>query len=466
MYNSLRLPSVTPEVANMENEEMLSNLKALRDALQVSPENVPLRTLYVENLLKLGNVDEAMGELKALVKSHPENSNFRYLLAGIYFQRLETSKAMVLIEDIVASKDASKDILLLYVKILVEERKFGVAASAYRELRAKFPAARDEQVEAKLRDYSGQSVSEESQGLLDEWVPGGAKSEVPVHVEKPKIKFDDVGGMAGVKEQISFKIIRPVQHKELFAAYGKKAGGGILLYGPPGCGKTYMARATAGETGSFFLSVGIHDVLSMWVGGSEHNLHSIFEFARRNPPSVLFFDEADALGASRTDMKAHAGRHTINQFLMEMDGDKYSNEGVMILAATNAPWHLDPAFLRPGRFDRVIFVPPPDVEARAAILKVLMRGKPSEAVDFGDLARKTDGFSGADLAGLVDVAVEDLLREVLRSNKELPLTTKNLSKALKSVKPTTRDWFATARNYAVYSNESGLYDDVAKYLRL
>ncbi len=450
----------------MENEELLSNLNALRDALRVSPDNIPLRSLYVENLLKLGRTDEAMEELKSLVKANPANAGFRFQLARIYFQRLETSKAMVLIEDLATSGNAPTDILILYIRLLVEEKRFDLAASAYRGLRARFPAVRDEDIEARLKGRLGQPAAGKAEALLEEWIPEDKETDAPVHVEKPKVKFDDVGGMARVKEEIAFKIIRPLQHKELFAAYGKKAGGGILLYGPPGCGKTYIARATAGETQSSFMSVGIHDVLSMWVGGSEHNLHSIFEFARRNTPAVLFFDEADALGASRTDMKTHAGRYTINQFLMELDGDKYSNDGVMVLAATNAPWHLDPAFLRPGRFDRIIFVPPPDLEARAAILKVVLRGKPSEAVDYEELARKTEGFSGADLAGLVDVAIEDLLREALRSNTELPLTTRHLARALKSVKPTTRDWFATAKNYAVYSNESGLYDDIAKYLRL
>jgi len=136
------------------------------------------------------------------------------------------------------------------------------------------------------------------------------------------------------------------------------------MYGPPGCGKTYVARATAGEIKAGFLSVGINDVLDMWIGNSERNLHELFESARTHKPCVLFFDEVDALGAARSDMRHHAGRQLINQFLAEMDGVKTSNEGVLILAATNAPWHLDPAFRRPGRFDRILFVPPPDAAAR------------------------------------------------------------------------------------------------------
>src|SRR5690606_2704948 len=147
----------------------------------------------------------------------------------------------------------------------------------------------------------------------------------------------------------------------------KAIGGGILMYGPPGCGKTHLARATAGQVKASFISVGIHDVLEMWIGSSEQRLHTMFEQARRQTPCVRFFDEVDALGASRSDMRQSAGRQLINQFLSELDGVKASNEGVLILAATNAPWHLDPAFRRPGRFDRIIFAPPPDAIARSSI---------------------------------------------------------------------------------------------------
>jgi SpoVK/Ycf46/Vps4 family AAA+-type ATPase len=262
------------------------------------------------------------------------------------------------------------------------------------------------------------------------------------------------------------KIIHPLTHPDLYRAYGKKIGGGILLYGPPGCGKTYLARATAGEIHAGFLAVGLNDVLDMWIGNSERNLHAIFENARDHCPCVLFFDEVDALGAARTDMRHSASRHLINQFLSELDGVKTTNEGVLILAATNAPWHLDSAFRRPGRFDRILFVPPPDPAARAAILRLHLRAKPVEDIDYDVLARKTDGFSGADLKAIVDVAVEAKLREALRAGHRQPLATRDLLAALASLRPTTREWFATARNYALYSNQGGIYDDILKFLKL
>ena len=212
--------------------------------------------------------------------------------------------------------------------------------------------------------------------------------------------------------------------------------------------------------------MGINDVLDMWIGNSERNLHSLFERARENKPCVLFFDEVDALGASRSDMRQHAGRQLINQFLAEMDGVKSSNDGVLILAATNAPWHLDSAFRRPGRFDRVLFVPPPDAAARAGILRLQCKGKPLAEIDFDALGKKAENFSGADLKAVVDVAIERKLQEALKAGAAKPLTTKDFTAAIGTLKPTTKEWFATARNYALYSNQGGIYDDILQFLKL
>jgi SpoVK/Ycf46/Vps4 family AAA+-type ATPase len=188
--------------------------------------------------------------------------------------------------------------------------------------------------------------------------------------------------------------------------------------------------------------------------------------ARDSQPCVLFFDEVDALAASRSDFRTSAGRQVINQFLAELDGVQYSNSGVLILSATNAPWHIDQAFRRPGRFDRMIFVPPPDGRARTAILRLACRGKPQTDLEFDQIAAKTDTFSGADLVAIVDAAVDEKLRRSIKTGRPEPLTTKDLLAAAKQIRPSTRDWFATARNYVLYANDSGFYDAVRAYLKL
>jgi len=204
----------------------------------------------------------------------------------------------------------------------------------------------------------------------------------------------------------------------------------------------------------------------MWVGNSEKNLHDIFEQARLNTPCVLFFDEVDAMGASRNDMRKTNSRFLINQFLDELDGVKYSNEGILILGATNSPWFLDTAFRRPGRFDRIIFVSPPDAEAREEILKLLLAEKPVQDIDVKAIAKLTDGYSGADLQALVDLAIESKLGESLKLGKVLPIGQSEMKNAISKHRATTKEWFTTAKNYALYSNEGGLYDDILTYLKI
>ncbi len=237
------------------------------------------------------------------------------------------------------------------------------------------------------------------------------------------------------------------------------------MYGPPGCGKTLIARATAGECGSAFLAVEISDVLDMYVGQSEQKLKVLFDRARSQAPSVLFFDEVEALGGRRQHQHGPAVANLVSQFLSEMDGFAQNNEGVLILAATNVPWAVDPAFRRPGRFDRVLFVPPPDRVAREAILAIHVKDRPAARdVDLRALADKTSGWSGADLENIVETAADEAIAESLETGAEVPIRQEHLLQAMRDLRPTTSEWLATARNYARYANESGQYDEVLEFL--
>jgi AAA+ superfamily predicted ATPase len=279
----------------------------------------------------------------------------------------------------------------------------------------------------------------------------------------PKITFQDVGGMEEVKERIRMNIIYPFKNPQVFERYKRGPGGGILLYGPPGCGKTYTARATAGECEAHFIAIGITDVLSRWLGESERRLHDLFVQARRLKPTVLFIDEVDALGLERTDAQRSSLATITNQLLEELDGVRHSNESVMVLAATNAPWNVDVALRRPGRFDRVIFIPPPDETARAAIFEVHLRELPAEPMDFGRLARAARSFSGADIRAAIRNASDAAIHEEMRSGKLGRITEAALLKTVRSMRPTTLEWLETARSYASYANVAGQYDDLVQY---
>ena len=203
----------------------------------------------------------------------------------------------------------------------------------------------------------------------------------------------------------------------------------------------------------------------MWIGQSEKNLNKYFELARENTPCVIFLDEVDALGAKRSDMRQSAGKNVINQFLSELDGIESNNEGILVIGATNVPWHLDPAFRRPGRFDRIIFVPPPDESSKEAILKLKLEGKPQKDIDFKKIAKKTKDYSGADINAIIDIAVENILEKALETGDPKPITTADLLDAIKKHRASTTEWFTTAKNYAMFANKSGLYDDILKYLK-
>ncbi len=449
-------------------------LNALREAMRLAPHSIELAEHYGKTLLTLLRYDEAQQHFKELLSRHPDSKSIKTLLADAYYRGDKNSHALAIVETLIGRSNAYAPALVLHARLMYRAGEVSTAVASYRQATEIDEQVADAQLESLLgiQRWDGEPSADAEDN--DEVVDGrvrhsstGDDAPPPASkVERPKLKFSDVGGMESVKQQIEVKIIHPLNHADLYAAYGKKVGGGILMYGPPGCGKTHLARATAGEVEAKFMSIGINDVLDMWIGNSERNLHSLFEEARQNRPCVLFFDEVDALGASRSDMRHSAGRHLVNQFLSELDGVEANNEGVLILGASNAPWHVDGAFRRPGRFDQIIFVPPPDEPARLEIIKLLLAGKPAQAVDAAAVAKKTREYSGADLQAVVDRAVEAKLQEAVKSGKISPLVTKDLLAAAKSVKPSTREWFATARNHAVYANEGGTYDEILEYLKL
>lgn len=284
--------------------------------------------------------------------------------------------------------------------------------------------------------------------------------------EKYKLSFSDVGGLLELKKQANIKIIQPFKNPELFKRFKKSAGGGILLYGAPGCGKSYFARAIAGECGAAFYNVGIEDILDMYVGESEKNIKALFDTVRENRPCVVFIDEIDALGRKRELLKNSSLTTTINAFLAQMDGVESDNENILIIGATNAPWDVDSAFKRTGRFDRTFFIPPPDEEARAEIFELYLKDLPIEILNYKALAKLTDGFSGADIKGVVDRVGENIIEQILESGEEISISQEDLLDVLDLTKATTIEWFGMAKNVVEYANASGVYDELENYMNM
>ncbi|MER2996872.1 ATP-binding protein [Pontibacter populi] len=430
-----------------------NTIDSLREALKHSPDNVPLRLLLAENLLALNELQEAEDEFTTLLR-YTNELKARIGLAKVFFRKGNFSACNVILEEIVEQGTQDVEILTLHAKALLNENAVSRAVEVYQMALEINPGLSDEELDSQLRITSIYEEEKSSEALDGRFL------------QKPDVTFADVGGMEAVKKEIELKIIKPLLHADLYKAYGKKVGGGILLYGPPGCGKTFIAKATAGEVNAKFINVSLNDILDMWIGGSERNLHEIFELARHNTPCVLFIDEIDALGASRSDMKQSSGRHLINQFLQELDGIDNNNDGVLILGATNTPWNLDPAFRRPGRFDRIVFVHPPDDASREAILRLKLSNKPIGNIDYAQVAKRIENFSGADIDAIIDIAIELKLESSFADGIPKPIETKDLLEAVKRHKPSTQEWFTTAKNYAMFANASGLYDDILTYLKI
>lgn len=439
---------------------MKSDLMA---ALEQSPDNLDLRLVILRLLHSEQDFQSAADLIAPVDISNVTNPDDRRIVAECQYR---TGRAPAALESIANAEDPASLILKSRVLLALDRRE--EARAAYSEAIGKSPALEDQALRLQL-ESNVRAFSKEGKPTLTVYSNDDTDDSEVLRLLKPaqeKVIFTDVGGLDAVKKTIHRKIILPFQKPSLFQRFRKRAGGGILLYGPPGCGKTLLARATAGEVDAAFYSVAIADVLDMYIGESERKLHAIFEKARQDAPAVLFFDEIEALGGKRQYTRESTSSKLVSQFLSEMDGFARDNHGVLILGATNVPWAVDSAFRRPGRFDRIVFIPPPDEPARLAILQLLLADRPiAPDVDARFIAARTSGFSGADLRELVETAVDEAIEESIDSGQEQAVTQRHFRAALAERKPTTIEWLTTARNYARYSNESGQYNEVLEFLK-
>src|SRR5215469_8543903 len=413
-------------------------IASLRNAVNALPDDLALRMHLARLLLTAGQPDEAITHLGAVLQADPGNSDALSLLATRHTQASAAAEAAP---------------------------AAGARPAATGHAVPSVPAQPDEfdwaEAEAELSDVlppmfvTPDGVSADSQN----------QQANAFNAERPGLLLADVAGMAEVKARLEAAFLAPMRNPELRKLYGKSLRGGLLLYGPPGCGKTFIARAVAGELGAKFMAVSFADVVDMYIGSSERNIREIFTTARENAPCVIFLDEVDAIGQKRSQLRSTPMRSVVNQLLLELDDVTGGNDGVFVLAATNHPWDVDSALRRPGRLDRTLLVLPPDEEARAAVFRFHLRDRPIAGIELASLAASTDGFSAADIAHICESAAELALLDSARTGQVRLIGQDDLRRALDQVRPSLAAWFDSARTVALFANEGGSYDDLAAYLK-
>ncbi len=418
-------------------------------------------------VLKFMAIDKSViAALEKAVETEPENKSLRLHLVSLLIEDEQFEQALNHAQVVLSQEPTNTDAL---GKAAQSAEKLGDAGKAdgYRKLlnALENPVQPPPRIGNFRQDDWAEIIDDEPNAEKIPLGEGFEDDDFAWEIENSDLRLADVAGMEKVKRRLNLAFLSPLKNPEMMQLYGKSLRGGLLLYGAPGCGKTFIARAVAGELGAKFISVGLSDVLDMWIGSSEKNIHSIFERARRNAPCVLFFDELDALGRKRS-LTRNSNHGAINQLLSELDGMNQSNDGVFVLAATNHPWDVDTALRRPGRLDRTVLVLPPDAPARESVLNFHLRGRPVDAtVDASAIAKQTTEYSGADLAHLVESAVELAMEESLESGNVRSISQTDFKRALREVKPSTRPWFEIAKNYALFANDGGIYDDLLEYLK-
>ncbi len=464
-------------------------LESLRNAVAAMPDDVPLRLHLAALLLRAGQRDEAVRHLGAVLQRDPGNTQALAMLTApspaagqqpaapgspVSPERTEPTAAGPASPPAGGEPDSGAAAACA-----------SSAAPGYRDAGdsdgAGAGAESDDGADGAdggqpasdvTPDYDWSQAEDELRDVLPAMfvddagsTSAGIEEAHAYDAERAGITLADVAGLTEVKQRLEAAFLAPMRNPELRKLYGKSLRGGLLLYGPPGCGKTFVARAVAGELGARFITVSFADLIDMFVGRSERNIHELFQVARRNSPCVLFLDEVDAIGQKRSQLRNTPMRSAVNQLLLELDDVASDNSGVFVLAATNHPWDVDSALRRPGRFDRTILVLPPDGQAREGVFRYHLRERPVAGIDLAKLAKITDGYSGADIAHICESAAESALLDSVRRGEPRLIGQADLEAAAAEVKPSLGTWFDTARNVALFANEGGAYDDLVAYLR-
>jgi SpoVK/Ycf46/Vps4 family AAA+-type ATPase len=381
---------------------------------------------------------ELLAGLRAAVEAVPDNLALRLHVAALLLEAGRPAESLEHSSAVLALVPGQRDAVEL------AQRATGALPHSPFPVAGPYPAVAPEP------QHRGASV--------DQWVLG--------EVEEPRTTLADVGGMTALKRWLRTAFLSSLRDPQMRRLFGRSLRGGLLMYGPPGCGKTFLARAVAGELQSSFLRIDLAHVVDMWLGYSRRSIHEIFETARASAPCLLYLDQLDAIGPRRAGRRHSIGRGVVDQLVAELYSASEEHEGVFVIAATEHPWDVDALLRRPGRLDHRLLVLPPDLEAREAIIRGVLAGRPlADDLDLGALAARTDKYSAADLAQLCESAAAAALEASIVSNSSRTIALANFTRGLHEIRPSTPPWFDLARDYARFAAEPGSYDDLVTYLR-
>lgn len=373
--------------------------------------------------------------------------------------------AQILMEAYLANPEEGKSLRdeagKLYEKYLEINRKYGRVSpkSGYKVLKQKTRNLIVNPIESDItivQSTASTSPSREDVSLRKELGPLGAGAR------KSDIRLDSVCGLEELKDNIMIKIIAPLKNPEICDFYKKKGKAGILMYGPPGCGKSLVAEAIANEAGASFFNVKASDLKSKWVGETEKSMADLFAKARSKQPSIIFIDEFESLGRERSNMNNSFEKDFISQLLTEIDGLGNKDCKIVLIAATNQPWEIDSALLRSGRFGTKLYIAPPSQSARGEILGKELANRPVDSnLDIMQLAEDTAGFSGADIAELCNAATENAMKDYFSTGVAREISRDDFITAFKKVKPVTGTWL---KNAARQIKEKSMEDEYGEVL--
>jgi SpoVK/Ycf46/Vps4 family AAA+-type ATPase len=381
---------------------------------------------------------ELLAGLRAAVEAVPDNLALRLHVAAVLLEAGRPAESLEHSSAVLALEPGQREAVELA----------GRATAALPEASLSAPAA-----------YPTAAPEPQHRGAtVDQWVLG--------EVEEPRTTLADVAGMPAIRRWLSTAFLTSLRDPKMRRLFGRSLRGGLLMYGPPGCGKTFLARALAGELEAGFLGIDLAHVVDMWLGYSRRSIHEIFETARAAAPCLLYLDQLDAIGPRRAGRRHSIGRGVVDQLVAELYSASEEHEGVFVVAATEHPWDVDSLLRQPGRLDHRLLVLPPDLQAREAIIRSVLAGRPlAEDLDLAGLAARTDRYSAADLAQLCESAAVAALEASLVSNSSRPIAMADFTRGLHEIRPSTPPWFELARDYARFAAEPGSYDDLVSYLR-